>query len=87
MTMITRLACSLCDYNNMYVTEVMICSLVSFVVVFVPAVSLYLVRSVSCLVAALALAVDVVAAVADGAVHADLLARVVLALGGAHHRG
>ena len=39
------------------------------------------------LVAALALAVDVVAAVADGAVHADLLARVVLALGGAHHRG
>ena len=44
--------------------------------------SLYLVRSVSRLVAALALAVDVVAAVADGAVHADLLARVVLALGG-----
>ena len=49
--------------------------------------SLYLVHSVSRLVAALALAVDVVAAVADGAVHADLLARVVLALGGAHHRG
>jgi len=50
-------------------------------------VSLYLVRSVSRLIAALAHAVDVVAAVADGAVHADLLARVVLALGGAHHRG
>ena len=38
------------------------------------------------LIAALALAVDVVAAVADGAVHADLLARVVLALSSAHHR-
>ena len=37
------------------------------------------------LVAALALAIHVVAAVADGAMHADLLARVVLALGGAHH--
>ena len=37
------------------------------------------------LVAALALPVHVVAAVADGAVHADLLARVVLTLGGAHH--
>ena len=49
--------------------------------------SLYLVRSVSRLIAALADAVDLVAAVADGAVHADLLARVVLALGGAHHRG
>ena len=53
----------------------------------VPAVSLYLVRSVSRLVAALADTVDVVGAVADGTVHADLLARVVLALGGAHHRG
>ena len=39
------------------------------------------------LIAALAHAVDVVAAVADGAMHADLLARIVLALGGAHHRG
>ena len=38
------------------------------------------------LIAALALAVDAIAAVADGAVHADLLARVVLALGSAHHR-
>ena len=37
------------------------------------------------LVAALALPVHVVAAVADGAVHADPLARVVLTLGGAHH--
>ena len=49
--------------------------------------SLYLVRSVTRLIAALADTVDLVAAVADGAVHADLLARVVLALGGAHHRG
>ena len=39
------------------------------------------------LVAALALAVYAVATVADGAVHADLLARVVLALGGAQHGG
>ena len=38
------------------------------------------------LIAAFALAVDAIAAVADGAVHADLLARVVLALGSAHHR-
>ena len=37
------------------------------------------------LIAAMAPAVDAVAAVSDGAVHADLLARVVLTLGGAHH--
>ena len=49
--------------------------------------SLYRFLSKSRLVAALAHAVDFVAAVADGAVQADLLARVVLALGGAHHRG
>ena len=54
---------------------------------FVPAMSLYRFLSKLCLVAALALAVDVVAAVADGAVHAYLLARFILALGGAHHRG
>ena len=54
---------------------------------FVPAKSLYRILSKSRLVAALALAVDLVAAVADGAVHANPLARVVLALGGAHHRG
>ena len=37
------------------------------------------------LVAAIAPAVDAVAAVSDGAVQADLLARVVLTLGGAKH--
>ena len=40
----------------------------------------------SCLVTALALPVDTVTAVADGAVHAKLLARVVLALGSANAR-
>ena len=54
---------------------------------FVPAMYLHRFLSKLRLVAAPALAVDVVAAEADGAVHADLLARVVLALGGAHHRG
>ena len=44
------------------------------------------VASVLRLVAALTHAVNTVAAVTDGAVHADLLARVVLALGSAHHR-
>jgi len=46
-----------------------------------------MVASVLRLIAALAHAVNTVAAVADGAVHADLLARVVLALASAHHRG
>ena len=59
----------------------------SLVIMFVPSMSLYRFLSKLCLVAALALAVDVVAAVADGAVHAYLLARFILALGGAHHRG
>ena len=44
------------------------------------------VRRMSCLVTALALPVDTVAAVADGAMHAELLARVVLALGSANDR-
>ena len=48
--------------------------------------SLYLVRSVSPLVAARADAAGVACAVADGAVHADLLARAVLAFGGARRR-
>ena len=38
------------------------------------------------LIAAFAHTVDAVAAVAYGAVHADLLAWIVLALGSAHHR-
>ena len=42
-------------------------------------VSYRLIRQTSRLVAALAHAVDMVAAVADGAVHADFLALVVLA--------
>ena len=87
MSTITLLTYSMCAYNDSHVTEVVMCTLIAFVVVFMPAVSLYRVRLMSCLVAELALAVDVVAAVADGAVHAYLLARVVLALGGAHHRG
>ena len=59
----------------------------SLVIMFVPAMCLYRFLSKLRLVAALALAVNVAAAVADGAVHADLLARAVLALSGAHHRG